>query len=58
MRISRLRCPQCNRPVEKGIETFPFCSRRCQLTDLGRWASGEYRIAGDPASIPEDDSES
>jgi uncharacterized protein len=22
----------------------PFCSERCQMIDLGRWASGEYRI--------------
>ena len=24
---------------------WPFCSRRCQLIDLGRWLGGEYRIA-------------
>jgi uncharacterized protein len=22
----------------------PFCSERCKLIDLGRWAGGEYRI--------------
>ena len=25
----------------------PFCSERCRLIDLGEWASGKYRIAGD-----------
>ncbi len=25
----------------------PFCSERCKLIDLGRWASGEYRIEGE-----------
>jgi endogenous inhibitor of DNA gyrase (YacG/DUF329 family) len=23
---------------------WPFCSRRCQLVDLGRWLGGSYRI--------------
>ncbi len=31
----------------------PFCSERCKLADLGRWLSGDYRIAGDP--LPSDD---
>ena len=32
----------------------PFCSERCQLLDLGHWASGTYRVAGDK---PIDDEE-
>lgn len=24
---------------------FPFCSDRCRLIDLGKWASGQYVIA-------------
>ena len=24
----------------------PFCSERCQLTDLGTWATEQYRIPG------------
>jgi endogenous inhibitor of DNA gyrase (YacG/DUF329 family) len=24
---------------------FPFCSERCRIIDLGRWASGAYRIS-------------
>jgi endogenous inhibitor of DNA gyrase (YacG/DUF329 family) len=27
----------------------PFCSERCKLVDLGRWLSGDYRVAGEPA---------
>jgi endogenous inhibitor of DNA gyrase (YacG/DUF329 family) len=30
----------------------PFCSERCKLVDLGRWLSGEYRLAGEP--VPAD----
>jgi len=26
----------------------PFCSERCRNEDLGRWADGRYRAAGDP----------
>ena len=37
-------CPTCKRPVTSGTADFPFCSERCQLTDLGRWANEEYRI--------------
>jgi hypothetical protein len=24
--------------------TFPFCSERCKLIDLGRWLDGRYQI--------------
>ena len=29
------------------MPTYPFCSERCRLIDLGLWASGEYRIPGE-----------
>ncbi|HTV05655.1 MAG TPA: DNA gyrase inhibitor YacG [Acidobacteriaceae bacterium] len=47
-----LRCPTCNTLVTKDDEDFPFCSDRCRLIDLGRWASGEYRISS-PILDPE-----
>jgi len=28
---------------------FPFCSRRCQLIDLGRWLDGDYRVVDESA---------
>jgi endogenous inhibitor of DNA gyrase (YacG/DUF329 family) len=28
----------------------PFCSERCQLQDLARWADGGYRVAGETVS--------
>ena len=28
-----------------GSEDFPFCSARCRLIDLGKWASGGYVIS-------------
>ncbi len=40
-----MTCPSCRRRVVKdGNKAFPFCSERCQLVDLGRWLSEEYRI--------------
>ena len=28
-----------------GSEDFPFCSDRCRVIDLGKWASGGYVIS-------------
>ena len=51
-----LKCPICKKQVALGEPDFPFCSERCRLIDLGKWASEEYRIpvAGDPHQ-PESD---
>ena len=39
------RCPTCRQPVEwENNEFRPFCSERCQMIDLGRWASEDYRV--------------
>jgi len=53
-----LKCPMCKKEVALGEPDFPFCSERCRLIDLGKWASEEYRIpvAGDP-HLPESDEE-
>lgn len=47
-----LRCPQCRMLVLASDEHFPFCSDRCRLIDLGKWASGAYRISS-PILDPE-----
>ncbi|MBV8674363.1 MAG: DNA gyrase inhibitor YacG [Acidobacteriaceae bacterium] len=47
-----LRCPSCKTLVTVEDEYFPFCSDRCRLIDLGRWASGGYRISS-PVLDPE-----
>lgn len=39
------RCPVCTQPVKEGVETFPFCSKRCRTIDLGKWLDGKYRIS-------------
>ena len=40
-----LRCPTCKAIVTAGGEDFPFCSDRCRKIDLGKWASGGYKIS-------------
>ena len=41
----QLKCPTCKQKVSVGTEDFPFCSGRCRLIDLGKWASGTYVVA-------------
>jgi endogenous inhibitor of DNA gyrase (YacG/DUF329 family) len=44
-RIVNLRCPICKKNVKSTDADFPFCSDRCRMIDLGKWASGAYVIA-------------
>ena len=44
-RVVKLDCPGCSKPVESSAPDFPFCSERCRLIDLGKWASGAYVIS-------------
>ncbi len=44
-----VRCPICKKPVSEppapdAPTTFPFCTERCKLIDLGRWLDGKYQI--------------
>ena len=41
----KLRCPICRKSVKSTDPDFPFCSHRCRLIDLGKWASGAYVIS-------------
>ena len=40
-----LFCPTCREVVLVTNENFPFCSDRCRLLDLGKWASGDYKVS-------------
>jgi endogenous inhibitor of DNA gyrase (YacG/DUF329 family) len=62
----KLRCPICKKPVTSAALDFPFCSERCRLIDLGKWASGAYVISspvpdaeeGIPDRTPDDEERS
>lgn len=38
-------CPTCRKPVTPDAKTFPFCSDRCRMVDLGHWLKEDYRIS-------------
>ena len=40
-----LFCPTCRKVVLATDADFPFCSDRCRILDLGKWASGDYKIS-------------
>ena len=40
-----LFCPTCRKVVLAADADFPFCSDRCRILDLGKWASGDYKIS-------------
>ncbi|ROQ30750.1 DNA gyrase inhibitor YacG [Gallaecimonas pentaromativorans] len=50
-------CPICNKDVEWSEQSpfRPFCSKRCQLIDLGEWASGERAIPAEEDAPSESD---
>lgn len=45
-----VKCPTCQDDViwQTKSEFRPFCSKRCQLIDLGEWASESNRIGQSP----------
>ena len=38
-------CPTCRGELPATASTFPFCSERCRLADLGRWFQEDYKIS-------------
>lgn len=43
---TKVNCPGCGKIVvwNETSSYRPFCSKRCQLIDLGEWAAEEKRI--------------
>lgn len=44
-RAGQSECRKCGAPVDQESPTFPFCSERCRLADLGRWFNEGYRVS-------------
>lgn len=55
--VTMVNCPTCGKQViwDELSNWRPFCSKRCQLIDLGEWAAEEKRI---PSSDDLNDNES
>jgi endogenous inhibitor of DNA gyrase (YacG/DUF329 family) len=51
-----VKCPICKKPVAREDQHYPFCSERCQLIDLGNWASEKY-VVSTPIRRPREDEE-
>jgi len=43
----KVNCPNCQKEVVwQAKNTYrPFCSKRCQLIDLGEWAEENHKIS-------------
>ena len=52
-----IKCPVCKKETawDENNPFRPFCSERCRLIDLGKWASDEYRIEGEKKDIPDEE---
>lgn len=52
-----VKCPTCHTAVVWNANSpyRPFCSKRCQLIDLGEWAAEEKRIPSQGESNDSDD---
>ncbi|ORM73749.1 DNA gyrase inhibitor YacG [Pantoea wallisii] len=50
-------CPNCGKDVmwDELSPWRPFCSKRCQLIDLGEWAAEEKRIPSEGDLTDSDD---
>ena len=52
-----VNCPTCGKNVVWSEQSpfRPFCSKRCQLIDLGEWAAEEKRIPSEGDLSDSDD---
>jgi len=53
--MTTIRCAVCERQFDPATSpAMPFCSKRCQQIDLGRWLGERYSV---PVERSEDDEE-
>ena len=44
----KVKCPRCKQEIVWENTLFrPFCSEKCKLIDLGKWAEEKYRVPGE-----------
>jgi hypothetical protein len=45
-KVRKVPCPRCGTMGDYSPDNKwrPFCSERCRMIDLGKWASDEYRL--------------
>ena len=45
--MTKTVCPICSTPMPgewTEYPTYPFCTKRCKLIDLGRWLTEDYKV--------------
>ena len=45
--MAKTVCPICDTPMPGDwteYPSYPFCTKRCKLIDLGRWLNEDYKI--------------
>jgi endogenous inhibitor of DNA gyrase (YacG/DUF329 family) len=52
-------CPICGTTFARDAPraSFPFCSNRCRMIDLGNWLDGAYRLPADQEEVFSENSE-
>jgi uncharacterized protein len=52
VKARKVLCPRCGALTEYSPENKwrPFCSERCKMIDLGKWAAEEFRLPDDKSS--------
>jgi len=56
MKMTKIKCPRCGTQTTwQENPSRPFCSEKCRLIDLGRWASEDYSIAARENAAPWED---
>jgi len=46
--LKTVKCPTCRAETHwENNPHRPFCSNRCQLIDLGAWATEKYRVSSE-----------
>jgi len=52
----KIICPTCKKTTTWEENPWrPFCSEKCKLIDLGKWASEEYRVPGEKVDGKEEE---
>jgi uncharacterized protein len=57
LRPRKISCARCGAATEYSLENKwrPFCSQRCRMIDLGKWAAEDYRVAEETPEEPLED---
>ena len=54
----KARCPICKHEITWNNNPYrPFCSERCKMIDLGKWATEDYKIPSDTNESSDEDAD-